>query len=112
MRRGAEKVAGKVWHFIRGVVRGVLLSFGGLVNRINIVLAIVLGAAADALEDLETGRRGGVGVDIDYLAALDVLEKSHCGVAGVVLHHVDVALTLAHIMGRVLEDAALAVSAL
>ena len=111
MRRCAEKVAGKSSHVSGGVVsRGLLFVL--LVNGVDVVLTIVFGAAANALEDIETGRRGGVGVDIDDLAAFDVLEKSHSSVARIVLHHVSVALALAHIVGGVLEDAALAVSAL
>ena len=108
MRLSTEKVAGKGGgKVLRG---GLFLLF--LVNWVNEVLTIVFGAAADALENGETGRRGGVSVDIDNLAALDVLEKSHSSVASIVLHHVSVTLALAHIVGRVLEDAALTIGAL
>lgn len=56
--------------------------------------------------------RGGVGVDVDHFAAFDILEKSHRRVARVVTDHVSVVLALAHVEGRVLEDAPLAVGAL
>ena len=109
MRLRSEKVAGKVGgsEALRG---GFFLFF--LVDRVDEVLTIVFGAATDALESGETGRRGSVGVNIDNFAALDVLEKSHSSVARIVLHHVSVALALTHIVGRVLEDAALTVGAL
>ena len=63
-------------------------------------------------ESVETGRRGCVGVDVDNLAALDVLEKSHCCVARVVLHHCSVVLSLAHVVSWVLEDASLTIRTL
>ena len=108
LRLSTEKVAGKGGgEVFRG---GLFLLF--LVNRVDKVLTVVFGAAADALESGETRRRGGVGVDIDNLAALDVLEKSHSSVARIVLHHFSVALALAHIVRRVLEDAALTIGAL
>jgi len=86
-----------------------LLDFLRLINE---VFAIVLGAVADRLEGVEAGCRGGVGVDVDHLAALDVLEQSHCGVARIVLHHSFVVLAIAHIESRMLEDTSLSIGAL
>jgi len=85
----------------------VLFSIG-----IDEVFAVVLRAAADAPENTETRRCGGVGVNVDNLATLNVLEKSHCCVPGVVLDHVSVLLALADVKRRVLENATLAISAL
>lgn len=99
MRAHAEKVAGK------GGGAGDLFS-------IYVVLAVVLCAAANVLEGVKTGSRGSVGVDVENLASLDILEKSHRRVTSIVLHHLGVVLTGAHVMGRVLEDTALAISAL
>jgi len=80
--------------------------------RIHEVFAVVFRAAADAPENTETRRCGGVGVNVDNLATLNVLEKSHCCVAGVVLNHVSVLLALADVKCWVLENATLAVGAL
>lgn len=38
------------------------------------IFAVVLRAAADTPENIQPGSRGCVGVDVDYLAALDILE--------------------------------------
>ena len=80
--------------------------------RIHEVFAVVFRAAADAPENTETRSCGSVGVDVDTLASLNILEKSHCRVAGVVLNHVSVLLALADVKRRVLENATLAISAL
>ena len=105
----AELVTGKGGHSEVCLVdlAVVFLSIG-----IDEVFAIVLCAAADVSESTETRSCSGVGVNVDNLAALYVLEKSHCCVAGVVLDHVSVVLALADIKSRVLENAALAISAL
>lgn len=76
------------------------------------VVAIVLIAGADSLKCVETWSCGRVGVDVNYLAALYVLEKSHRCVTSVILHHVSILLTIAHIKSGVLEDASLTISAL
>jgi len=105
----AELVTGKGGHsdlfFLDLVV--VLFSI-----RIDEVFTVVFRAVADAPENTETRSCGGVGVNVDYLAALNILEKSHCRVAGVVLNHVSVLLALADVKRRVLENATLAISAL
>ena len=67
---------------------------------------------ADTFEDGETWSGGSVGVNVNDFAALDILEKSHRRVASIVLDHVRVLLTFAHIKRRVLEDASLAIVAL
>ena len=85
---------------------------GHLLFGIDVVLTVVLGTAADVLECLEARRRGCVCIDVDGLAALDILEQSHRGVASIVLHHLGVRLAAAHVVRRVLEDAALAIGAL
>jgi len=79
---------------------------------IDQVFTVVFRAVADTPEHTETRSCGGVGVNVDYLAALNILEKSHCRVAGVVLNHVSVVLALAYVKRRVLENAALAIGAL
>ena len=81
----AELVTGKGGHSEVCLVdlAVVFLSIG-----IDEVFAIVLCAAADVPESTETRSCSGVGVNVDNLAALYVLEKSHCCVAGVVLDHV------------------------
>jgi len=76
------------------------------------VIAIVLIAGADSFKGVETWSCGRVGVDVNYLAALYVLEKSHRRVTSVILHHVSILLTIAHIKRGVLEDASLAISTL
>ena len=81
-------------------------------NGLDEILAVVLRAAADAPEDAQAGRRRCVRVDVDYLAALDILEKSHGGVSCVVLDHVRVLLALAHVESRMLENASLPIRAL
>lgn len=101
----SEKITGK-----GGSRVGSLVDF--FFFLIDVVFAVVLGAAADSLEGVEAGRRGGIGVDVNHLAALDVLEKPHRSVARVVLHHFLVVLTLAHVECWVLEDASLSVGAL
>jgi len=105
----AELVTGKGGHseicFVDLAV--VLFSIG-----IDEVFAVVFRAAADAPENTETRRCGGVGVNVDDLATLNILEKSHCCVAGVVLDHVSVLLALADVKSRVLENATLAIGAL
>ena len=83
-----------------------------MVIRIDEIVAIVLGTATNSFEDCETRSGSCVGVNVDYLAALNILEKSHCRVAGVVLNHVGVVLALADVKRRVLENATLAISAL
>lgn len=84
---------------------------GVVVDRIGDVLTGVLRAIADPAEDAETRSGGSIGVNVNYFAALDILEKSHRSVARVVLDHVGVVLALAHVEARVLEDAALSISA-
>lgn len=103
---GAEEVAGDDLGGEHGRVIDVFLLL------VNVVLAVVLRAAADVSEGLQARRRGGICVDIDGIATLDVLEQAHCRVACVVLHHFRVALTRLHIVSGVLEDAPLAISAL
>jgi len=100
----AEKVAGKSRSF------GLLLKF--FILRVDIVFTIVFCTTADLSEGGETRSGSGVGVDIDNLAALNVLEKSHSSVASVVLHHIGVVLTLTNVISWVLENAPLAVRAL
>ena len=78
----------------------------------DIVFTVVLCTTANLFEGGETRSSSGVGVYVQNLGALDVLEKSHCSVAGVVLNHFGVVLTLTNVIGWVLEDASLAVSAL
>ncbi len=102
-RCSPEKVTGKGrWIICLGCV--------GL-DWVDVVFAVVLGAAADRSEGRETGRRSSVSVYVENFAALDVLEKSHRRVASVVLDHVDVVLTLAHVKSWVLENASLAIGA-
>ena len=86
--------------------------FCNWVNGFDEILAVVLRAAADAPEDAQPRRRRCVRIDVDYLAALDILEKSHGGVSCVVLDHVRVLLALAHVEGRMLENAPLPIRAL
>lgn len=102
---GAEKVSGK-GRLSRGLVANFAFVF------VDVVFAVVFGAAADLAEGCETGSGGCVGVDVDDLAALDILEKSHGCVPRIVLHHAGVVLALAHVESGVLEDAALPISAL
>ena len=83
-----------------------------MVVGIDEIFSIVLGTATNSFEDGETGRGSCVGVDVDHLAALDVLEKSHGCVAGVVLDHIGVFLALTDIKGRMLEDTPLPVGTL
>ena len=104
----AEKVSVVV---VAEALLGEFVSFGLLVG-VHVVVSVVFGAVADLFEGVETGRRGGVSVDVDHFAALDVLEKSHGCVARIVLHHRRVVLALPHVVGRVLEDASLTVRAL
>lgn len=98
---GAEKVTGKV-----GLFSLIIFIF------IDVVLAVVLGAAADVAEGLETGSGSGVRVDIDGLATLNILEKSHSRVARVILHHIGVGLTCSDVVRGVLENASLTIRAL
>lgn len=79
---------------------------------VDIILTIVLSTAANLSEGGETRSGSSVGVNVQNLAALDVLEKSHSSVAGVVLNHFGVILTLTNVISWVLEDAPLAISAL
>jgi len=104
-RHGAEKVSGK------GRLGCFAAQYFAFVF-VDEVLAVVFSAGADLAECGETGSRSCVGVNIDNLAALYVLEKSHCRVPRVVLHHVAVVLSLAHVESRVLEDTSLPVGAL
>jgi hypothetical protein len=105
LRSVAEKVAGKSRSF--GLL---LLNF--FILRVDIIFTIVFCTTADLSESGETRSGSGVGVDIDNLAALNILEKSHSSVASIVLHHMGVVLTFTNIKGRVLENAPLAVRAL
>jgi hypothetical protein len=94
-----------------------VLGEGGNLNLliaffVDIVFTVVLCLTANLFEGGETGSSSGVGVYVQNLSALDVLEKSHCSVAGVVLNHFFVVLTLTNVIGWVLEDASLAVGAL
>merc|ERR1712242_172950 len=79
---------------------------------VDIVFSIVFDTAADGFEARETGSGCSVRVDIDYVCALDLLEKSHGGVSCVILHHVSIALTLASIVSGMLENASLTIRAL
>ena len=79
---------------------------------IDVIISIVLGAVADLLKSIETRSGGSVSVDVDHLATLNILEKSHRSVARIVLHHSCVVLPLAHVIGRVLEDASLTIRTL
>ena len=79
---------------------------------IDIVFTVVLCTTANLFEGGETRSSSGVGVYVQNLGALDVLEKSHCSVAGVILNHFGVVLTLTNVIGWVLEDASLTVGAL
>jgi hypothetical protein len=93
-----------------------VLGEGGNLNLfivfIDIVFTVVLCTTANLFEGGETRSSSGVGVYVQNLGALDVLEKSHCSVAGVVLNHFGVVLTLTNVIGWVLEDAPLTVGAL
>ena len=80
--------------------------------RIDEVVAIVLCTATNSFEDCETRSGSCVGIDVDYLTTLNVLEKSHSCVASVVLHHISVFLAFANIESRVLEDTSLPVGTL
>ena len=84
----------------------------GVICGFDEILPVVLRAAADAPEDAQAGRRRRIRIDVDYLAALDILEKSHGGVSCVVLDHVRVLLALAHVESRMLENASLPIRAL
>ena len=87
-----------------------IIRFGCVwLDRVDVIFAIVLGTATDSSEGGETGRRCSVSVDVKNFTALDVLEKSHRRVASVVLDHVHVALTLAHVKSWMLENTSLAV---
>lgn len=103
----AEEVAGDHFRGKYGRVINILL-----LNFVNVVLAVVLGAAADVSEGLEARGGGRICVDIDGVGILDVLEQSHCRVTCVVLHHFRVGLTRLDIVCWVLEDASLAIGAL
>jgi len=100
----AEKVTGKGRRFS--------LFFEFFVLRVNVIFTVVFSTAANLSESGKTRSVGCVGVDVDDLAALNVLKKSHSSVAGIVLTHLGVALTLTNVICRVLEDASLAVRAL
>jgi len=93
-----------------------VLGEGGNLNLfivfIDIVFTVVLCTTANLFEGGETRSSSGVGVYVQNLGALDVLEKSHCSVAGVILNHFGVVLTLTNVIGWVLEDAPLTVGAL
>ena len=93
-----------------------VLGEGGNLNLfivfIDIVFTVVLCTTANLFEGGETRSSSGVGVYVQNLGALDVLEKSHCSVAGVILNHFGVVLTLTNVIGWVLEDASLTVGAL
>ena len=94
-----------------------VLGEGGSLNLliaffIDIVFTVVLCTTANLFEGGETRSSSGVGVYVQNLGALDVLEKSHCSVAGVILNHFGVVLTLTNVIGWVLEDAPLTVGAL
>ena len=97
-------------HFL--ALAAVLNIFCRLSSGFDEILAVVLRAAADAPEHAQPRRRRCVRIDVDYLAALDILEKSHGGVSCVVLDHVRVLLALAHVESRMLENASLPVRAL
>ena len=83
-----------------------------VVVGIDEIFSIVLGTATNSFEDGETRCGSCVGVDVDHLTALDVLEKSHSCVAGVVLDHIGVFLALADIKSRMLEDTPLPIGTL
>ena len=89
-----------------------LILNGWLFIRIDEVVAIVLCTATNTFEDCETRSGSCVGIDVDYLTTLNVLEKSHSCVASVVLDHVGVFLALSDIESRMLEDTPLPVRAL
>jgi hypothetical protein len=100
----AEKVAGK------GGCLGLCFEF--FVLMVNIIFTVVFSTAANLSESGETRSGGCVGVDVNNLATLNVLEKSHSSVAGIVLNHIGVALTFTNVICRMLEDAPLAIRAL
>lgn len=79
---------------------------------VHIVFTVVFCTTANLFESGETRSGCGVGVYVQNLGALDVLEKSHSSVAGVVLNHIGVILAFTNVIGWVLEDASLAVGAL
>ena len=93
--------------FDRSIFRGLYLF-----DRVYVVFTIIFGATTDALESCKAWRRCSVSVNVDDFTAFDVLEKPHCCVASIVLHHLGVLLALANIESWVLENAALAISAL
>jgi len=101
---GAEKVA--------GICRSISFFLEFFFLSVEIIFTVVLCTTANLSEGGETRSASGVGVDIQNLASLYVLEKSHSSVAGVVLNHIGVFLTLTNVKGWVLENAPLAVSAL
>jgi len=76
------------------------------------IFSAILHIAADGAEYWQTGSSCCVGVYVENICALNLLEQPHRSVPGVVSHHVRVVLTLAHVKGRVLEDAALSISTL
>ena len=82
------------------------------VDGIDEVVAIVLGTATNSFENCETRSSSCVGVNVDYLTTLNVLEKSHSCVASVVLDHIGVFLALTDIKRRMLEDTPLPVCTL
>ena len=76
------------------------------------ILSIVFGTTANSFESVETRSSGSVCVDINYFAAFYILEKSHCCVASIILHHIGILLAYPGIESRVLENASLSISAL
>ena len=88
------------------------LSFVDLVDRIHEVFSTVFRGTANSSEGGKTRGSGSVSVNVNYLAALNILEKSHRRVPRVVLDHVSIVLSNAHVKGWVLENASLSVRAL
>lgn len=105
-------VAEKIFRQSGNIIFDSGFPFVVLLLVVNEIIAVVLGARTDVAEGLETGRRGGVSVDVDHFAAFNVLEKSHSGVASVVLHHQRVVLPGTHVESGVLKDAPLPIRAL
>ena len=66
---------------------------------------MVLCVVANGLESTESWGGGCVGVDVEHVGPLDLLEESHRGVSLVIEDHVVVRLPDSDVSGWVLENA-------
>lgn len=77
-----------------------------------VLICVFIVTATNVLECIESRSGRCVGVNVEDVSTLDLLEQSHCGVPLVIFHHDSVVLSFLDFVSWVLEDASRTIRAL